>query len=122
MSKLIDAALVAAIGGSLIAGAYVMGQRTERRWWRAELAAKSQAVQATIARLGTEATDLDATLLRTIEGDRAKLEDAESTIRRMLNTKPTVVAPDDPCRPVPAQCLRRSGSGGYSAGVTASGR
>lgn len=112
MKKLIEPLLWGMAAGALLYGAFDIGQRVERKWWRAELAAKSAAVQATMSKIGAEAEGLDASLLRTIEGDRAKLEDAESTIRKLQDRKVPVAPPappDDPCRPVPAQCLRRGG-------------
>lgn len=112
MKKLIEPLLWGLAAAALLYGAFEIGQRVERKWWRSELAAKSAAVQATMSKLGAEAEGLDVSLLRTIEGDRAKLEDAEATIRTLQARKPQVapaMAPDDPCRPVPAQCLRRGG-------------
>jgi len=107
VSKLVEVALVGVIGAALLVGAYQHGKHTERKWWRSELAAKSEAVKATIARLGTEAEDLDVALIREIEGAHAKLEDAESTIRRIKASPPPAVAADDACRPVLASCLQR---------------
>jgi hypothetical protein len=104
---MVETGLVAVIGAALLVGAYQHGKMTERKWWRSELASKSDAVRATIARLGTEAENLDAALIREIEGAHAKLDDAESTIRRIKASPTPVVAADDACRPVPASCLLR---------------
>lgn len=110
MSKIVDVGLIGLLGGALVVGSYQAGKFSERGWWRDQLAARSAAVAETVRRLGGEASDLDETVLRTIEGDRAKLEDAESTIRKLSEPPKNNVAPDAgaACRPVPAECLRRS--------------
>ena len=100
--------------GAVVLGSYKAGQTHERDWWRRELAEKSAVVAQTIQRAGAEAENLDDQLVSAIRNADAQLSDAERIVRDQANTitrlsrvsAPT--APDDPCRPVPAQCLRAS--------------
>lgn len=105
--KLLETALIAVVGGAIVIGVYQAGKMKERDWWRTELASRNQEVKATLLKLGQEAEGLDATLLRIIEGDRARLEDAEAQIQ-VINKKPAATAElDGVCRPVSAACLQR---------------
>ena len=125
--RLIEAALIAALGGALVVGAYQAGRTKERDWWRAEIAAKSARVQEAIKKLATDSAEFDATLLQMIGDDDAKLAAAEARIAELSKqgqppVAPAVVDPGDPCRPVPASCLRRSGQGDRPARGSASGQ
>lgn len=97
---------------TVVAGSYVAGRQHEKRWWRQELAAKSAALAQTIQHSGAEAEDLDVRLLSAIKDADAQLSDAERIVRDQANTITKLsrvsapAAPDDPCRPIPAQCLR----------------
>lgn len=110
MSKLLDVALVAVAGGALVLGSFQAGKLQERSWWRHELASRNQEVKAAMVKLGRDADELDQTVLRIVEGERARLEDAESQIAK-LNKRPAPQPElDGLCRPVAAACLQRGGS------------
>ena len=103
-SRVVEIALGAAIAVSVVVGAYQAGKISERRWWRAELAARSAVVKATMARLGEDAVTLDAALLRDIEDFNGRLRDAEVALAR--TRLQNVDDGNGACRPVPAHCLQ----------------
>lgn len=106
--KLLEIVLVALFGASIVIGAYIAGKNVERTWWRQELASRNSEVAATLSKLGTEATDLDAQLLKALEANRANLATAESDVSKVNAKQPdSIPAADNPCRPVPAHCLLR---------------
>lgn len=120
MSKLLEPLAYAAICVSLIIGAYHAGKLKERQWWRAEIATKSASVRAAIAKLDADAEDFDATLVRLIGEDDAKLAEAEKSVA--APAPPAVADPGDPCRPVPAHCVRRQGPSDNPARRAAAGQ
>ncbi len=106
-------------------GLFYAGKRSERSWWRAQIAAQSAAVDTVMRQLGAEAPDLDERLIKEwVRDNDEKLRaaerkmataarDAESARRRLADVEqaravnpalpPPVV---DACRPLPAHCLR----------------
>lgn len=122
MPKLLEPLAYAAITVSLVIGSYQAGKLKERQWWRAEIATKSASVRAAIAKLDADAEDFDATLVRLIGEDDAKLRSAEGLVAAPPPAPPAVADPGDPCRPVPAHCVRRQGPGGDPARRAAAGQ
>lgn len=93
-----------------LAGAYLTGKRAERQWWRAQIAAKSAAANNIMSKLDQEAPDHDERLIT--EWSRYEVEHLRAAERaledasRQAKSRPAASA-DDPCRPMPAHCLRR---------------
>ena len=123
MKRLIEPLLWGVAAAALLYGAYAVGKHAERKWWRTEIAAKSSRVQAILARSGAEADDTDQKLIAALGDAQDELTRAESALADELGRKPEdapeppaamsvdepPVAPTvDPCRPVPARCLRAS--------------
>lgn len=107
LTRLLEPVAYVAICGSLIFGSYHAGKLKERQRIWAEIATKSASVRAAMTKLDADADDFEATLVRLIGEDDAKLSEAEG---RVVETpKPAAVDSGDPCRPVPAACLRRQG-------------
>ena len=102
--KLVEIGLVALAGGAIVAGAYQAGKNTEREWWRAELAAKSSAVKATLAKLTEDSERLDSELLAALGDTDDKLKSAERALS--LVSRPIPLQPDDVCRAQPVACLQ----------------
>lgn len=101
------------IGAVLIVGTlyitYRVGRTVERSWWRSEIAAKSAAAKTVMTQLGHDAPELDARLTAALGDDRERLARAERMLREVQarpQPRPQADAPADPCRPLPAQCLR----------------
>lgn len=103
----------------LMAGAFHVGQRWERKWWRTEIAQKSSRVQAAMTKLNQDAADFDATLIELIGDADAKLTAAETAVDVHNSSPPPATAPDSECRPIPSHCLRRPRPGGDPANRTA---
>lgn len=114
IDKILGPIMAVGLVCAVVLGSYQAGKLHERKWWRQELAAKSAVVAQTIQRAGAEAEDLDTQLVSAIRNADAQLSDAERIVRDQANTITRLsrvsapAAPDDPCRPVPAQCLRGS--------------
>ncbi len=108
LARLLEPLAYVAICGSLIIGAYHAGKLRERQRIWSEIAAKSASVRAAMTKLDADADDFEATLVRLIGEDDAKLSEAEGRVVVEM-PKPTAVDPGDPCRPIPAACLRRQG-------------
>ena len=105
-SKLIAGGLALVV----VAGAYMTGKRVERQWWRSQIAEKSAAANNIMSKLDQEAPDHDERLIKEwsrheVDTLRAAERAVEEAKRRALSQPPA--APDDPCRPMPAHCLRR---------------
>ena len=92
----------------LMAGAFHVGQRYERKWWRTEIAQQSSRVQAAMTKMNQDAAEFDATLVKMIGESDAKLDEFEALVEgHNTSSPPPAVAHDDLCRPIPAHCLRR---------------
>ena len=112
MSKLVDGILIALIGGGLVAASYHVGARQERKWWRAEIEGKSSRVKAAMSNLDRDAPGYDAVLVQMFVDADAQLAEQQNAVAKANTAPPPVVAADDPCPSVVAQCLRRPRSGG----------
>lgn len=93
-----------------LAGAYLTGKRVERQWWRSQIAEKSAAANNIMSKLDIEAPDHDERLIKEwsrheVDSLRAAERAVEDARRRAQSQPPA--APDDPCHPMPAHCLRR---------------
>jgi len=114
IDKILGPIMAVGLVCAVVLGSYQAGKWHERKWWRQELATKSAALAQTIQHSGAEAEDLDTRLLSAIKDADAQLSDAERIVRDQANTITKLsrvsapAAPDDPCRPIPAQCLRAS--------------
>ncbi len=106
LSRIIAGVLIVAC----LAGAYMTGRRVERQWWRSEIAAKSATANNIMSKLDAEAPDHDERLIKEwVSHDLDTLRAAERRLAeaaRAAQSKPAE-APDDPCKPLPAHCLRR---------------
>jgi hypothetical protein len=106
LSKILAGGLVIAC----LAGAYLTGKRVERQWWRSQIAEKSAAANNIMSKLDIEAPDHDERLIKEwsrheVDSLRAAERAVEDARRRAQSQPPA--APDDPCHPMPAHCLRR---------------
>lgn len=106
LSKIIAGGIIA----SCLAGAYLTGKRVERQWWRSQIAEKSATANNIMSKLDQEAPDFDERLIKEwVSHDIDALRSAERAVAeaaRVARSAPPA-APDDPCRPMPAHCLRR---------------
>lgn len=106
LSKIIAGVIILAC----LAGAYFTGKRVERQWWRAQIAAKSAAANNIMSKLDQDAPDHDERLIT--EWSRHEVEQLRAAERaledasRQAKSRPAASS-DDPCRPMPAHCLRR---------------
>ena len=123
MAKLLEAALVATIGGCAIVGAFQAGKFSERQRWRIELAAGNARLEKDVAIAGVDVVGVDQQLIEDVRRDREKLAQAEADVAKSVRPPdaPPVGGAPDVCRPVPAHCLRRRGAGGAAGGVAATG-
>ena len=119
MKRLIEPLLWGVAAAALLYGAYAIGQHSERKWWRAEIAAKSARVKVLLERSGAEAEDTDQKLIAALGDTHDELRRAEDALAAALQRdppRPAATSPEvaeaapvaalDPCRPIPAQCLR----------------
>lgn len=106
LSKIIAGVIILAC----LAGVYLTGKRVERQWWRSQIAEKSAAANNIMSKLDQEAPNFDERLIREwVSHDVETLRAAERAVeeaKRKAQSQPPA-APDDPCRPMPAHCMRR---------------
>lgn len=105
MARLLEAALIATIGGCAIVGAFQAGKFSERSRWRIELAAGNARLEKDVTLAGVDVVGVDVQLIEEVRRDREKLAQAEADVAKPVG--PPVGGALDICRPVPAHCLRR---------------
>lgn len=105
--RLVEPALWGLAAVALLVGAYHMGKRAERVWWRTELAAKTAAVKSAMDRAGVLAEVEDARLIAALGETDARLRLAEDALSRVVRTPAQPAPTGDVCRPIPAECLRK---------------
>lgn len=117
MAKFVVGLLLAAV---LMAGAFTSGREYERLAISVSIANGNEEIKKALHGLEVGSAEFVSVLKKLGKEPQRESAAAQDEIKTVNDTPPPVVAPDDPCKPVPAHCLRRTPPGSSTARRTAS--